>query len=73
MRAMRSFGAIMLLVGILGFFYASGQVDEHEPVPQGLSIGEALDYPAGRWEMARYGAAAAAGFGLLMVLFPKGR
>jgi hypothetical protein len=70
---MRSFGGIMLLLGILGFLYASGKVDEHEPVPPGLSISEALDYPAGRWEMARYGAAGVAGFGLLMAMFPKGR
>jgi hypothetical protein len=70
---MRSFGGIMLLLGILGFFYASGKVNEHEPVPPGLSIGESFDYPAGRWEMARYGAAAVAGFGLLRARFPKGR
>jgi hypothetical protein len=44
-----------------------------EPLPEGLSIGESLDHPAGRWDMARYGSAAAAGFGLLMAMFPRGR
>jgi hypothetical protein len=73
MFAVRNLGGIMLLLGVLGFFYANGQLDEYEPVPPGLSIGESLDYPAGRWEMARYGLAALAGFGLLMAMFPKGR
>jgi hypothetical protein len=70
---MRNFGAILLVLGILGFFYSSSRLDEAQPLPEGLSINEALKEPAGRWEMARYGCAAAAGFGLLMALFPKGR
>jgi len=70
---MRNFGAVLLLLGILGFFYAGSQRDNHEPVPAGLSVSESLKYPAGRWEMARYGCAVAAGFGLLMAMFPKGR
>jgi hypothetical protein len=43
------------------------------PLASGLSVGESLEQPVGRWEMARYGCAAAAGFGLLMAIFPKGR
>jgi hypothetical protein len=70
---MRSFGAILLLLGVLSFFYASSRLDEVQPLPEGLSIGESLKEPAGRWEMARYGSAAVAGFGLLMAMFPKGR
>ena len=70
---MRNFGAILLLLGILGFFYASSRLDEVEPLPEGLSVSEGLKEPAGRWEMARYGCGAAAGFGLLMAMFPKGR
>jgi len=70
---MRNLGGILLLVGVLGFLYTSGRVDEHEPVPPGLGISESLEYPAGRWELARYASAAAAGFGLLLALFPKGR
>ncbi len=70
---MRNFGGVVLLLGILGFFYASAQLDQYDPVPTGRSIGESLQYPAGKWEMARYGSLATAGFGLLMALFPKGR
>lgn len=70
---MRNFGAILLVLGILGFFFTSSRLDDAEPLPEGLSISEGLKEPAGRWEMARYGCAAAAGFGLLMAMFPKGR
>jgi hypothetical protein len=70
---MRNFGGVLLLLGILAFFYASSRLGEVEPLPEGLSIGESLKEPAGRWEMARYGSAALAGFGLLMAMFPKGR
>jgi hypothetical protein len=70
---MRNFGAVMLVLGILGFVYASSRLDEAGPVPAGLSVSEGLSYPAGRWELARYGCAAVGGFGLLMALYPKGR
>lgn len=70
---MRNFGALLLLLGILGFLYCSSRLSEAPPMPQGLSVSDSLDYPAGRWEMARYASAAAAGFGLLMAMFPKGR
>jgi len=70
---MRNFGLVLLLLGILGFFYCSSRLDAVDPLPEGLSISEGLRLPAGRWDMARYGCAAAAGFGLLMAMFPKGR
>jgi hypothetical protein len=70
---MRNLGGILLLLGILGFVYASSQLERYEPVPAGLSVSEGLEYPAGRWDMARYGCAGLSGFGLLMALFPKGR
>jgi hypothetical protein len=70
---MRNFGATLLLLGIVGFFYASSRLADAEPLPEGLSITEGLQLPAGRWDVARYGCAAVAGFGLLMALFPKGR
>ena len=70
---MRNTGAILLLLGILGFFYASGRKGDAEPLPEGLSVSESLSYPAARWDMARYACAATAGFGLLLAMFPKGR
>ena len=73
MAAMRNFGAILLLLGLIGFFYASSQASEHQPAPEGASVSEELETPAGRWEMLRYASAGAAGLGLLLALFPKGR
>ncbi|HSD25941.1 MAG TPA: hypothetical protein VLL75_01500 [Vicinamibacteria bacterium] len=70
---MRNFGGVLLILGILAFFYTSSRLEEAEPLSEGLSIVEGLKEPAGRWEMARYGSAAAAGFGLLLAMFPKGR
>ena len=64
---------VVLIFGILAFFYASSRLDEAAPLPEGLSISESLKEPAGRWQMARYACAGVAGFGLLMALFPKGR
>jgi hypothetical protein len=73
MSTMRNFGGILLLLGILGFLYASSQLERREPVPPGVSLSEGLERPAGRWELGRYACAGAAGIGLLLALFPKGR
>jgi hypothetical protein len=70
---MRNLGGILLVLGVLAFFYASSRLDDVAPLPEGLSVTEGLKLPAGRWEMARYGCAGAAGFGLLMLLFSRGR
>jgi hypothetical protein len=70
---MRNLGAVLLLLGIVGVFYCSSRLSEMEPLPEGLSVSESLDQPAGRWEMARYACGAGAAFGLLMAMFPKGR
>jgi hypothetical protein len=64
---------MMLLVGILGFFYATSQMEEAEPVPPGISLSEYTRYTAGRWELARYALAAVGGIGALFALFPEGR
>lgn len=70
---MRNFGGVLLLLGALGFFVATQQLEEAAPVPAGLSLRETLEYPAGRWELARFGCALSAGVGVLLALFPKGR
>lgn len=70
---MRNFGGILLLLGIVGFLYFNSQLSSQEPVPPGLSVSKSLEYPAGRYEVARWASACAAGFGFLMAMFPKGR
>jgi len=70
---MRNFGGILLLLGVMGFFYSTAQLGKAEPLPEGLSVSDGLREPAGRWELARYGCAGAAALGLLLAMFPKGR
>jgi len=70
---MRNFGGIMLILGVLGFFYCTGQKDKYPALPEGLSLGDSMRQPAGKWDMGRYACAGLAGFGLLMAFFPKGR
>ena len=72
-RTMRNFGGILLLLGVLGFFYSSSQIERLEPVPAGKTVSESLEYPSGRWEMVRYACAGAGFIGVLLALFPKGR
>jgi hypothetical protein len=70
---MRNIGGLLLLVGAVAFFYCSARLSNLEPVPAGKSITESLEYTAGRFEVARYGAALAGAMGLILALFPKGR
>jgi hypothetical protein len=70
---MRNFGIVAIVLGILLFVYAGDQAKNQEALPDGLTPMESLNYPAGRWQFARYGALAFAGFGVLMTMFPKGR
>lgn len=70
---MRTFGGILVLVGLFGFYYCSTRMAAAGPVPEGKSISESFEYEGGKWEVARYGAAIVGAFGLLMSFFPKGR
>ena len=70
---MRSFGGLLIVVGIVGFLYCGSQLGSLEAVPEGLSLSRSLEYPAGRYEIGRWASACAAGFGFLMAMFPKGR
>jgi hypothetical protein len=70
---MRKLGGSLLVLGILGFYYAGSRLEQAEPLASGLTFRESLEQQAGRWEMARYLCAGVAGFGLLMAMFPRGR
>ncbi|HEY6547769.1 MAG TPA: hypothetical protein VI589_07675 [Vicinamibacteria bacterium] len=70
---MRTFGLLAIVFGVLAFIYSGDQLKGTQPVPEGLTARESLEYPRARWETARYGAAALVGFGVLMAMFPKGR
>jgi hypothetical protein len=64
---------MMLLVGALGSFYATGRMQESEPVPPDIGLSEYTRYPAGRWELVRYALIAIGGIGAVFALFPEGR
>jgi len=70
---MRTFGLVLLVIGLFGFFYCQGEMQEHDPLPAGLSIEAALRLPAGRLQVGQYAAGFVGAVGLLALMFPKGR
>ena len=70
---MRNAGLILLCGGILAFFYCGSELTRLQPVPPGVSLGDSLNYPAGKWELLRYAAGVGTLIGLLLAFFPKGR
>ncbi|HSF01923.1 MAG TPA: hypothetical protein VLA62_02855 [Solirubrobacterales bacterium] len=70
---MRTFGIVMLFLGVVAFFYCSGQMNAYPALPAGLSITEAWQYPQGRYQVGQYAAGFVAFVGLLFTVFPKGR
>ena len=70
---MRTLGALLLLVGIVGFFYCSSRLGGLDPVPEGVALHHYLEYDAGKYELGRYAGVMCALVGVLLSLFPKGR
>jgi hypothetical protein len=70
---MRTLGGLLLLVGIVGFFYCSSHLSGLESIPEGTSLGRYLEYDAGRYELGRYVSLVAALVGVILAMFPKGR
>jgi hypothetical protein len=70
---MRMLGALLLLGGIVGFFYCSSHLGGLEPVAEGTPLGSYLRTDAGRFELGRYLSAIAGLIGVLLSMFPKGR
>lgn len=69
---MRTLGLLLLVGGLVGFFYCSTRLSGFEPVPASVPIGDYMQYEAGKWELARYGSALATLLGIVLSLFPKG-
>lgn len=70
---MRLSGLVLLVGGVVAFFYCSSRMSGLNPVPPDIPLGDYFSYEAGKWEMARIGSAVAALLGVLLSLFPKGR
>jgi hypothetical protein len=71
---MRTLGLLLLVAGVVGFFYCGDQLTRAAPLPEGeaLTVRESLDYPAGRYEAGRYGSVVLGVFGILFIALPKG-
>ena len=70
---MRTFGLLLLVAGVAGFFYCSSRASELEPLRPGLSVSESLETDRGKWDAGRYAGAAAAFAGIVIWMLPKGR
>ncbi len=70
---MRTLGAVLLLVGLVGFFYCSSHLGGLESIPEGTPLGRYLEYDAGKFELGRYLALICALVGVILAMFPKGR
>ena len=70
---MRTFGLLLLVAGVAGFFYCSSRASEFEPLRPGLSVSESLETDRGKWDAGRYASAAAAFMGIVIWMVPKGR
>jgi len=70
---MRNLGGLLLLAGIVGFFYCSSHMAGLEGIPEGTSLGDYVRYDAGKFELGRYLSLIGAMIGLILALFPKGR
>jgi len=70
---MRTLGALLLLVGIVGFFYCSSHMSGLAPIPDGTELGDYIRTDAGRYELGRYLSLMSGFIGLLLYFFPKGR
>jgi hypothetical protein len=70
---MRNIGLVLLIAGLVAFFYCGSELAKAEPLPDGLTAFETLKYPGGKMEFGRYLGAAAGFLGILLILFPGGR
>jgi hypothetical protein len=70
---MRTLGGLLILAGVVGFFYCSSHLSGLESIPEGTSLTRYLEYDAGKMELGRYVSLVAGMIGLLLSVFPKGR
>jgi hypothetical protein len=70
---MRTLGALLVLAGIVGFFYCSNQLGGLPAIPEGTTLQRYLEYDAGKFELGRYLSLVGGFIGVILSLFPKGR
>jgi hypothetical protein len=70
---MRTFGFVLLVAGVAGFFYCGSRASEFEPLRAGLSVEESVQTDRGQWDTGRYVCAAAAFMGFALTIITKNR
>jgi hypothetical protein len=70
---MRQTGGVLVLVGVVGFFYCGSRLSETPAVRERADLVEALHEPAGRWEVGRYASAFVGATGSVLLLFTRRR
>ena len=70
---MRTFGLILLVAGVAGFYYCTQQLANLEPLPAEYSVEDSLRTDRGKMEAGRFASAGGAIVGLLLLLYPQGR
>ncbi len=70
---MRQWGGLIVLVGVIGFFYCGDRVAKAPPLPEGLSVTRTLRQPAGPWIVGRFVCACVAASGAVILLFARNR
>ena len=71
---MRTFGLVLVVLGIICFIYCGDQLAKAPPIPESevaLTVMETLHYPAGRYEAGRYAGVALGLFGAIFLVIPK--
>ena len=68
---MKQWGALAVLLGVIGFFYCSDRASKAPPLPEGLTVVETLRQPAGPWVMGRYACACLSAAGAVLLLFTR--
>ena len=70
---MRHRAGIVVLLGVIGFFYCSDRVSKLPPLPEGLTVTETLREPTGRWIVGRFACACLSASGAVLLIFARSR
>lgn len=70
---MRTFGLILIVAGVAGFYYCSQQLANLQPLPAEYSVEDSLRTDRGKMEAGRFLSAGGVIIGLLFVVYPQGR
>ena len=71
---MRNFGLSLVVIGGIGFYYCSSELETAAPMPENVELVESLRfYPRARLEVGRFASMAGVAIGLVLAAASKGR